>query len=636
MKKLDRAIQSMTQKVTPKWISNRVTLGHKPLKADNAKLLCDALRASGHLCEDIAIHHFDTPTRIIPYVHNYLVAFTGNDIISIIDFFDSVRAFLVRLESPISIRLLRSRLATFAADYTISQWKGLLSPIKELVEAFCCDTVLQPRYLQDISSFLLFLKKLPFKDIGVEEKMLRDYLDVEDELSKLVLDDEIVRGVTAIITEWFKDFRISSYKPFHGNGSTALGKLTKYEKYHNLTTDNILLRCLNVDVSLTTDYFPVGMKQGLQRCSRLKFVPKTAKKLRSISMEEPSLIYFQESVRTSLEAYVKHHHVLKNVIMFGNQTRNQDLAQMGSVVRNISTIDLSSASDTVSQKLVRRLFAGVPHLYRHLQALRSHSTILPNGTIKRLEKYAPMGSALCFPVECIVFASVVQYCYRQYHGIEKNLDSKFFSVYGDDIICNDYITNDVMSTLTALGFKVNRDKSFFGSSWFRESCGREFFQGVEVTPIYYRLLPLKKNSSPEMLASLAGMTHTCETLHYDSLRAYVCRLGLRRYKYVAFTSNTFDTAKFYSVSGTNYHLKKDVVTSEKYQTNYCKYKCVLTKDDNRHLEGDDRILYFEWLRSHSGKSTASWKSILFPDASVATNLHGSSTRLGWGCIEVYA
>jgi hypothetical protein len=101
-----------------------------------------------------------------------------------------------------------------------------------------------------------------------------------------------------------------------------------------------------------------------------------------------------------------------------------------------------------------------------------------------------MGSALCFPVEAMVFLTVV------YHGIERALKRRVVRrdiisfgdkvrVYGDDIIVPIEYVRDVISSLELFGFKVNKSKSFWNGK-FRESCGGDFFAGHDVTPVRVR------------------------------------------------------------------------------------------------------------------------------------------------------
>lgn len=115
---------------------------------------------------------------------------------------------------------------------------------------------------------------------------------------------------------------------------------------------------------------------------------------------------------------------------------------------------------------------------------------MPDGSILELRKFASMGSALCFPIEAMVFASIVAYSIISQSGRQPSHESLLkatsqFTVYGDDIIVPSETGSGVIACLEASGLKVNYDKSFL-TGLFRESCGGDYYAGVDVTPVYCR------------------------------------------------------------------------------------------------------------------------------------------------------
>jgi hypothetical protein len=194
-------------------------------------------------------------------------------------------------------------------------------------------------------------------------------------------------------------------------------------------------------------------------------------------MEPSTLQYCQQGIWKEIDRVVASDHRLRNRIGFHDQTRNQRLAALGSIERNFATIDLSAASDSVSHALVKSVFRGTK-LLRYLLATRSRYTRLPDGRLIALKKFAPMGSSLCFPIETIIFAAICHYVTREHHATGK------YSVFGDDIIVPTQCVDDTMLILETLGFSVNREKSFYREDcWFRESCGAEYCDGFDVTPM---------------------------------------------------------------------------------------------------------------------------------------------------------
>jgi hypothetical protein len=139
-----------------------------------------------------------------------------------------------------------------------------------------------------------------------------------------------------------------------------------------------------------------------------------------------------------------------------------------------------------------------------------------------------MGSALCFPVEAMVFLTTV-YC-----GIEKALNRRVtrsdviamrgkVRVYGDDIIVPSDYVHQVIGSLELFGFKVNTNKSFWNGK-FRESCGGDYYAGVDVTPVRVRRVMPSSLADVQEVVSLvslrnrfysAGMWST--TKHLDTV-----------------------------------------------------------------------------------------------------------------------
>jgi hypothetical protein len=120
-----------------------------------------------------------------------------------------------------------------------------------------------------------------------------------------------------------------------------------------------------------------------------------------------------------------------------------------------------------------------------------------------------MGSALCFPIEEVVFLTVVflglQRAYRtrftKLSHIKRYLGS--VRIYGDDIIVPTDAVDAVRSTLRLFGFKVNTNKSFWTGK-FRESCGKEYFDGEDVTIVRLRRqLPSSQRETDQMVSLVA-------------------------------------------------------------------------------------------------------------------------------------
>jgi hypothetical protein len=230
-------------------------------------------------------------------------------------------------------------------------------------------------------------------------------------------------------------------------------------------------------------------------------------------MEPATLMYLQQGVWGEIKRLVSNSRYLKTHIGFDDQERNQKLALLGSLNRNYATLDLSSASDSVSYGLVKKLFKDTA-IYKYLIATRSKKTLLPSGITLQLKKFAPMGSALCFPIETLIFAAVCEHVTRS-HNVSGD-----YSVYGDDIIVPTHCVGDVVNVLFQLGFTINMEKSFSRTDcWFRESCGTEYCSGYDVTPmrVSRKYTHYKRDVR---LAELMALSNMAYERGYINLRAF--------------------------------------------------------------------------------------------------------------------
>lgn len=178
--------------------------------------------------------------------------------------------------------------------------------------------------------------------------------------------------------------------------------------------------------------------------------------------------------------------LLRFGINLNDQTRNQTLAKLGSRSGRLCTIDLKSASDSISQRIVYELLP--PEWVEILDSLRSPKGQLPNGKWVTWEKHSTMGNGYTFELESLIFYALVKATIDITKYNRRNIyysSTAWISVYGDDIICPSHYYSNVVTTLNACGFLVNEKKSFHTGP-FRESCGGHFYNGYDVKPFYIR------------------------------------------------------------------------------------------------------------------------------------------------------
>lgn len=166
-------------------------------------------------------------------------------------------------------------------------------------------------------------------------------------------------------------------------------------------------------------------------------------------------------------------HLWRRSSWVDGQTVHQELARIGSLSRYWATIDLSNASDTVALELVREV---LPHdWFDLLYAARCPRTLIDERWVL-LNKFSSMGNGYTFELETLVFACLIYAATGLKVGAE-------FKVYGDDIIVPTEHAATVLRVLKEFGFSPNERKTFTDGP-FRESCGGDFFSGIDVRPSY--------------------------------------------------------------------------------------------------------------------------------------------------------
>lgn len=206
------------------------------------------------------------------------------------------------------------------------------------------------------------------------------------------------------------------------------------------------------------------------RGNRFATVEKNSLTDRSIGIEPSLNIFLQLGVGRVIRRRLKW---IAKIDLDEGQSLHRELARLGSVLGHLATIDLSSASDTVARELIKFLLPD--DWYALLDSLRSPVTTVGRRTFL-LEKFSSMGNGFTFELETLIFWAIA----RQFDPGAK--------VYGDDIIVNTDAARDTIAALAYCGFKTNIEKTFV-SGPFRESCGGDFFNGVNVTPFYLKEEP---------------------------------------------------------------------------------------------------------------------------------------------------
>lgn len=333
-------------------------------------------------------------------------------------------------------------------------------------------------------------------------------------------------------------------RPRHGPGAVATGEdaieksnfTLMYDRLERVYPFTEYMRYNLTHVLDTYDNPPEYKEHGT---AKVVLVPKDSRGPRLISCEPLASQWIQQGQMKAIVTAIENHRLTSGQVNFSDQTINGSLALESSLTGGNATLDMKDASDRVSWALIELLFP--IHWIEALWASRSPETELPNGKIVRLKKFAPMGSAVCFPVEALVFfalsvGAVYSKRRRVRHGgqslelsalvtdrqdrreIEKI--SKTIYVYGDDLICPTEDSGSVIATLECFALRFNTQKCCTTGS-FRESCGVDAYKGVNVTPVRFRTRPGTSLLSPDALVSWVEYSNSLYEKGYVECAHYI-------------------------------------------------------------------------------------------------------------------
>lgn len=215
-----------------------------------------------------------------------------------------------------------------------------------------------------------------------------------------------------------------------------------------------------------------GVNRKVCSGSEVITVPKDARGHRTIAREPLLNMFYQKGIGGLIRSRLR-----RSGCDLNDQSINQELARAGSIDGSWATLDLSAASDSVSKELVRLLLPD--DWFEALFLCRSHKASI-GGESLYLSKFSSMGNGYTFELESLIFLALARAC-----SAHCRVSGRDVSVYGDDIILRPQVCGLFIELLSVCGFKTNAEKSFIDGP-FRESCGKHYFQGRDVTPLYLK------------------------------------------------------------------------------------------------------------------------------------------------------
>lgn len=467
------------------------------------------------------------------------------------------------------VRLERSCMSAFKGQDYHTVTRKTLAPIWEELLRVPGDLQAYERCYQ----WLRFLRKLPLDNPELKQKSLEKWVQIEEHISTptpLIKDEE----AKCFSRPFTKKVDRTRFRPFHGGGRVAeQGLATYYDKY-------MLAEPVPPLPGLHTGrwcYPPIDRRAKL--VSRLTFVPKTINSLRAIAMEPAGLMWYQQGWKSIIYDLIEKSS--QGAIHFSDQRFNQRLAKWASKHGQYATIDFSSASDCVRFDVVQQLLKYADPTWQAI-LLKGRSTHcqLPDGSVVHLNKYAPMGSTFCFPVESMLFYSVAYSLMRERYGTTQF--GPEILIFGDDCIVPEVIADQFMERTRELGFIPNEGKTFTTGS-FRESCGCDCIKGTVITPLLYRVPPKEGR-----IQSITALANHAALRGYRRLREFSISLLPSN---VAFGEDIESGDSVYSPNpySTKYRYNEDLQYLQELRYSNIEYGAA------RSLNESD-ILVQEWLR----------------------------------------
>jgi len=365
---------------------------------------------------------------------------------------------------------------------------------------------------------------------NLHKKAVAEFFRCDDEAAKVIIPDGYeyhIGLVSRLVLLGLSSIPVDDIPYKHGPGAVFEGYKAN-QKWSALTesvrnADSVLDDCGYDDfgVSLTelSERSVIGESSNRVysedrvsgRTARLVTVPKNSTSRRTITVEPMLNQFVQQGLNTLLRNEISRCSVLSNCLALTDQSKNQQLALEGSLSGMWATIDLKSASDLLSVKLVETVFDGHGLFFDRMMDCRS--TYIESSVIEghMLAKFAGMGNALTFPVQSVCFAVVCIAAILDQWGLKPTMArvrraSRQIRVFGDDIIIHTDYAQQCVNWLEVVGLKVNVNKSFLVGN-FRESCGVDAYKGVDVTPLYVRTRPDQESEGPDSIASLVATSN---------------------------------------------------------------------------------------------------------------------------------
>lgn len=420
---------------------------------------------------------------------------------------------------------------------------GLFSEVFEPETGLLKDEVHVSK-LKSLYQVLLFFKKTQLSEASNDKlhaKAVEGFYSNDEIAQKVIFPPDLSQKLELLARHVMPELRFHNFDEMackHGPGAVKEG--LKANQKWNAVAEAIFTDGFNTDLygydtfallsetSLSDvldgeSIYPKSQQsldyRATSNSARLISVPKNSTSNRTITVEPVLNQFVQQGLNMILRDSILRCPILSTSLSLTDQSKNQILALEGSLNGRWSTIDLKSASDLLSLRLVDKVFGSFPDFYQRMVDCRTPSVTCDSKTCN-LGKFAGMGNALTFPVQSVTFALICMGAILDDLSLRINKRNalrvaRLVRVYGDDIIVHSKHAASVVNWLQSFGLTVNTRKSFLVGN-FKESCGTDAFRGNSITPLYIRYRPDDASTEASAVKSLVELSNSLWIAGYYS------------------------------------------------------------------------------------------------------------------------
>lgn len=286
------------------------------------------------------------------------------------------------------------------------------------------------------------------------------------------------RKIAGLVGPQFDVRVLFDHGSFGPGATTLLSRAEAYtdNKVLDLSVTPRALKYVNLDLGTSKVWNDICRDARVSeiryvRGNKVTTVSKNSKTDRTIAIEPCVNLFYQKGIGAWLKGLL----LKVNVDLF-DQSRNQSFARMA-YSKGYATVDLKGASASISRELVWNL---VPYeLASVMDDLRSPLYEL-DGATGIYEQFSSMGNGFTFELESLIFWAISQAVIDTVRPPERGL-----AVFGDDIVIHQDCLPLLKTVFEFCGFELNSKKTHYLGG-FRESCGKHYFFGMDVSPIYQK------------------------------------------------------------------------------------------------------------------------------------------------------